>query len=52
MTNKDYSTLQRHIGLIEGVVSHSENYVYEIVTESLKAIEEIIEKEVGDTDDR
>ena len=47
MTVKDYSTVQRQLGFIEGIVCNSESYVYDGVIGAIETITEIIEKDVA-----
>ena len=46
MTHKDYSTIQRQLGYIEGIVSNTESYIYDGVIGAIETIQEIIDKEM------
>ena len=46
MTHKDYSTIQRKLGYIEGIVSNTESYIYDGVIGAIETIQEIIDKEM------
>lgn len=49
MTQKDYSTIQRQIGVIEGITFNLDAPLYDVVIGAIETIQEIIDKEmVGD----
>jgi hypothetical protein len=51
MSTKDYSTIQRQLGYIEGLVSNVDTFIFEGVFGAVEVIEKIIDKEmVGDTE--
>lgn len=45
MTREDYSTIKRQLGFIEGIVTNTENVVYDGVVGAIEIIEEIIDGE-------
>lgn len=51
MTAKDYSTIQRQLGLIEGITFKLEVCMYDLVFGAIETIQEILDKEmVGDAE--
>ncbi len=49
MTREDYSTIQRQLGVIEGITFKLESAMYDVVIGAVETIQEILDKEmVGD----
>lgn len=46
MTYKDYTSLKRNLGFIEGVVTNTDDVIYEGVMDAIHEIDEIIDKEM------
>ncbi len=46
MTKKDYSKIQRSLGVIERIALSLEGVHYDVVFQEISAIEEILEKEI------
>lgn len=52
MKQKDYSTIQRQLGFIEGLVAAVDDYVCEGVVSAVAKITEILDKEVGEDNEQ
>lgn len=48
MTINEYSKIQRSLGVIEGIALSLESMQFDAVSQEIQAIEEILDKEMGD----
>lgn len=46
MTQKDYTSLKRNLGFIEGIVTNTNSVIYDGVMGAIQEIDEIIDKEM------
>ena len=46
MTQKDYTSLKRNLGFIEGVVNNTDGVIYDGVMGAIQEIDEIIDNEM------
>lgn len=52
MTIKDYSAIQRQLGIIEGAVIDCESLIYDVICGAVNAIDEILKNEkIGDNNE-